>query len=528
MQYPTIRFHGSAGTVTGSCFAVETDAALVIVDCGLFQGSKTEKELNYRAFPFDIAQIDAVILTHAHIDHSGLLPKLTKQGYVGRIFATPATVDLCSVMLPDSGHIQEVEVEQRNRRNRLRACDIVEAIYTADDAFKMLHQFQSVPLERWQVVAPGVRVRFWNAGHLLGSASVEMEVSDEKPVRILFSGDLGPEHKLLQTGPVAPKGWDYVICESTYGDRDRLDATDAGRRKMLGEEVRLASRHMNGALIVPSFAVERTQELLADLILLMEQGEIPTCPIFIDSPLATRASEIFMAHKNDLEHGDVLARAMRSKNVRFTESVEQSKSLDYVQGFHIVIAASGMCEAGRIRHRLKNWLWRDEGTVLLVGFQAAGTLGRILADGAPTVRIQGEEIAVRARIRSMDAYSGHADGPELEQWLRERLPIAHAVFLVHGEEGALAAIKSRACNILPESKIYIPRLDSAFRLEDEGPSDISTSMPMPRIDPDLAGHRDWNNDYQALLQDLNDELRNAADDRSRGIIIRKIRRAIEA
>lgn len=526
MQYPIIRFHGAAGTVTGSCFAIETEAALVIVDCGLFQGSKTEKELNYRAFPFEIGDIDAVVLTHAHIDHAGLLPKLTRQGYEGRIFATPATVDLCGVMLPDSGHIQEVEVEQRNRRNRLRDREIVEPIYAADDAFKMLHQFRPVELESWLSIAPEIRIRFWNAGHLLGSASVEMEVGVDNPVRILFSGDIGPEHKLLQSGPVAPKGWDYVICESTYGDRDRIDATDAGRRKMLGDEVRMASRHMNGALIIPSFAVERTQELLADLMLLMEQSEIPSCPIFIDSPLATRASEIFVSHKGELEHGDILVRAMRSRDVRFTESVEQSKALDFVHGFHIIIAASGMCEAGRIRHRLKNWLWREEGTVLLVGFQAAGTLGRILLDGASTVRIQGEEVVVRARIRSLDAYSGHADGPELEHWLGERLPIAQAVFLVHGEQEALAAMKARAGKLVAEDKTYIPRIDSAFSLGSDGPIDISPSMPAPRIDPERAGHRDWNNDYQVLLQDLNDQLKRAADDKSRGVIIRKIRRAL--
>jgi metallo-beta-lactamase family protein len=528
MQYPVIRFHGAAGTVTGSCFAIETEAALVIVDCGLFQGSKTEKELNYRAFPFDVSQIDAVVLTHAHIDHSGLLPKLTRYGYAEKIFATAPTVDLCSVMLPDSGHIQEVEVEQRNRRNRLRDRSLVEPIYTADDAYRMLHQFQSVPLETWHVVAPGIKVRFWNAGHLLGSASVEIEISSEKPIRILFSGDIGPEHKLLQSGPVAPKNWDYVICESTYGDTDRIDATDARRRELLADEVRTASRHMNGALIIPSFAVERTQELLADLILLMEQSVLPSFPIFIDSPLATRASEIFVAHKGDLEHGDLLARAMKSKNVRFTESVEQSKALDHVHGFHVVIAASGMCEAGRIRHRLKNWLWREEGTVLLVGFQAAGTLGRILSDGASTVRIQGEEIAVRARIRSLDAYSGHADGPELEHWLRERLPIERAVFLVHGEEEALAAMRQRASNVVAENQVYIPRIDSAFSLQKDGPVDISEAMPPPRIDPQLAGHRDWNNDYQVLLQDLNEHLKSAADDKSRGVIIRRIRRALES
>jgi metallo-beta-lactamase family protein len=524
---PVIRFHGAAGTVTGSCFAIETERSFVLVDCGLFQGSKTEKELNYRAFPFDVAKIDSVILTHAHIDHAGLLPKLAKHGFHSSIFATAATVDLCGVMLPDSGHIQEVEVDQRNRRSRRRALVEVAPIYTASDAYEMLHQFRPVALEQWQSAAPDIRFRFWNAGHLLGSASVEMEIGAEKPVRVLFSGDIGPGNKLFEKGPTAPKGWDYVVCESTYGDRDRIDATSEARRNVLAREVEAAARHFNGALIIPSFAVERTQELLADLTLLMESGAISTVPIFIDSPLATRASEVFAAYKSELMHGDVLTRAMHSRRVTFTESVEQSKALDRMHGFHIVIAASGMCEAGRIRHRLKNWLWREEATVLLVGYQAAGTLGRILADGASTVRIQGEEIAVRARIRSIDAYSGHADGPELERWLAERAPVTGGVFLVHGEQAALAAMRSRAEARLGDCPVYIPHIDSAFELGATGPADISASTPLPRIDPAAAGHRDWNNDYQTLLQELTEQLRKAADDRSRGVIIRRIRRALK-
>lgn len=527
-SFPVIRFHGAAGTVTGSCFVVETDASLVIVDCGLFQGSKTEKELNYRAFPFDVTKVDAVILTHAHIDHSGLLPKLAKQGYAGSIFATAATADLCSLMLPDSGHIQEIEVEQRNNRSRHRALPQVDAIYTAADAYEMLHQFRSVDFETWQSVAPDIRFRFWNAGHLLGSASIEMEIGREKPTRILFSGDIGPDNKLFERHPDAPANWDYVICESTYGDRDRIDATSEARRQILAKEVETAARHFDGALIIPSFAVERTQELLADLMILMESGAIGSVPIFIDSPLATRASEIFASHKNELDKGDVLVRAMHSRSVKFTESVEQSKALDRMHGFHIIIAASGMCEAGRIRHRLKNWLWREEATVLLVGYQAAGTLGRILADGATTVRIQGEEIAVRARIRKIDAYSGHADGPELERWLRDRLPVSRGVFLVHGEDDALDAMRDRAAAILGNCPIYVPHLDSAFELGGSGAIDISASVPMPRIDPATAGHRDWNNEFQTLLQDVNDQVRAAPDDRSRGVIIRRLRRALDA
>jgi len=527
LRDPVLRFFGATRGVTGSCFAIETSDTFVLVDCGLFQGSKTEKQLNYREFPFNISSVDAVILTHAHIDHSGLLPKLTKSGFAGPIYATPATVDLCSVMLPDAGHIQEVEVDQRNRRYRQRGDEEVEPIYTADDAYQTLKRFQTVECERWQSVAPGVRFRFWNAGHLLGSVSIEMEIGSDHPVRILFSGDVGPDNKLFQAGPVAPKHWDYVVCESTYGDKDRVDATIEGRRQLLGREVRAASRHENGALIIPSFAVERTQELMTDLTLLMQQSEIKTVPIYIDSPLATRASEIFQKHRHDFNLGVALDRAMHAKNVHFTESVEQSKALDRVRGFHIVIAASGMCEAGRIRHRLKNWLWREEATVLLVGYQAAGTLGRLLADGTTPVKIQGEEITVRAHIRQIDAYSGHADGPELERWLRNRLPILHGIFLVHGEEAALTAMRQRAADCTPATPIFVPFIDSAFTLNEGGPTDISVSMPSPRIDPLTIGHRDWNNDYQALLQDINEQVRAAADDRSRAILLRKLRRVLQ-
>lgn len=524
---PRLSFHGAAGTVTGSCFSLEANGRHILIDCGMFQGSKSEKQLNYRAFPFDPRQIDAVILTHAHIDHSGLLPKLVKHGYAGPIYATRGTIDLCSVMLPDSAHIQEVEVDQLNRRNRRRAREVIEPIYTAEDAEATLTQFRPVALRQWQDLGYDIRICFWNAGHLLGSASVEIEISGEAGRRLLFSGDLGPAFKLLQTDPEAPQGWDYVICESTYGDRDRIDTTDAMRRQILQDEVNAAAQHQDGALIIPSFAVERTQELLADLVFLMEEKKILECPVIIDSPLATRATEIFKAHSGELDNGDLLERAIRSRFVRFTESVEQSKALDFVKGFHIVIAASGMCEAGRIRHRLKNWLWREEGTVLLVGFQAAGTLGRILQDGATTAKIQGEEIAVRARIRSIDVYSGHADGAELLAWLAARQPIREAIFLVHGEDQALAAMKERAAAVMGEHRIFVPHIDSTFRLDADGPVDLSTFVPPPRLDPAQAGHRDWNNDYQSLILDLQAQLRMAADDKARRAIVRKIRRALE-
>lgn len=523
---PIIRFLGAAGTVTGSCQLIEFGATKILVDCGLFQGSKTEKELNYRPFPFDPATIDAVILTHAHIDHSGLLPKLVKLGYDGPIFATPATTDLCSVMLPDSAHIQESEVEQLNRRNLRRGRHAVTPIYTAHDAAVAVTLFRQVRLGGWEKAADGMRFRFWNAGHLLGSTSVEIEIGTApSPLRLLFSGDIGPHHKLLQYDATAPTGWNYVICESTYGDVEREDATDEKRRSILRSEV-MAAAHPNGALIIPSFAVERTQELLTDLIYLMETGAIARYPIMIDSPLATRASEIFRRHAGELENGELLTRALQAKNVRFTETPEQSKAIDLTRGFHIVIAASGMCEAGRIRHRLKNWLWRDEGTVLLVGYQAAGTLGRILEDGASVVRIQGEDIRVRARIRKLEIYSGHADGNELAEWVRSRQPISAGVFIVHGEDTALDGFRKRLLEFLPEDQVIRPRLDAAFRLGPKGAVEISEGLPPPRIDPVRAGRTDWHNDFQSLVLDLQEELTKAADDKARGVVIRRMRRAL--
>ncbi|MDI7861720.1 MBL fold metallo-hydrolase [Rhizobiaceae bacterium n13] len=527
MSDPIIRFHGAAGQVTGSCHMVELQDSRILVDCGLFQGSKTEKELNYRPFPFIPDEIDAVILTHAHIDHSGLLPKLVKAGFGGPIYATPATVDLCAVMLPDSGHIQETEVEYLNQRNRRRGRQTVEPIYTAADAMAAMTQFRAVQFEQWQRAANGIRFRSWNAGHLLGSASIEMEVKGSaKPLRLLFSGDLGPDHKLLQYDPEAPAGWDYVICESTYGDTDRLEVSEARRRAELRSEVRAAVQP-HGALLIPSFAVERTQELLADLVFLMDAEEIPSCPIIIDSPLASRATKVFQQHLRELENGGLLAKALQARNVRFTDSVEQSKAIDFIRDFHIVIAASGMCEAGRIRHRLKNWLWREEGTVLLVGYQASGTLGRILEEGAPAVRIQGEEITVRARIRKLDLYSGHADGPELAAWVRERQPVSGAVFMVHGEAAAFDGFRERLHAFMPDERIIQPRLDSAYTLTAERSISFSEELPAPRIEAVHTGRADWHNDLQSLILDLQDELDNAADDKARGVVIRRVRRALE-
>ncbi len=523
-----LTFHGAAGAVTGSCFRLETDAGQVLIDCGMFQGSKTEKELNYRPFPFEPRKIAAVILSHAHIDHSGLLPKLVRFGFEGTIHATPATTDLASVMLPDSAHIQEFEVEQFNRRAARRNRDRVEPIYDGNDVAACLKLFRSHDLDNWFDVLPGMRARFWNAGHLLGSASVEIEIAQveaRSPLRLMFSGDIGPDSKLLHADPEGPSGVDYLICESTYGDVDRIDATANTRRALLCEEVRMAM-HPHGALLIPSFAVERAQELISDIGRLIAEGDLPDIPIYVDSPLATKATGVFARHHRDLEEGAVLMKGLRARNLHFTESVEQSKALDRLREFHIVIAASGMCDAGRIRHRLKNWLWRDEATVLFTGYQAEGTLGRILQDGARTVRIQGEEFVVRARIRSLDLYSGHADGPELADWIKARLPLSHDLFLVHGEPEGIEGLAGRLTGIVEPPRILRPVLDETFELTGEGARRQGGEM-RARLQPEQVARLDWHNDVSRLILDINDALAAETDEKARAVLIRRLRRALD-
>ncbi len=528
MNKTRLRFHGAAHGVTGSCFEVETEESRLLIDCGLFQGSKSERELNYGTFPFPASAIDATILTHAHIDHSGLVPKLVKHGFSGAIHATPASVDLCSVMLPDSAHIQELEVEQLNRRNAQRGRPAVTPIYTKEDAVDCMLLFRPQEYKIWFPVAEGVRARFWNAGHLLGSASVELELRQagkEEPMRLLFSGDIGPQHKLLHPGPEGPNTLDYVICESTYGDRERPEHSPEARRSELRAEI-LKAIDAGGPLLIPSFAVERTQELLVDLFLLMHDGDLPEFPIFVDSPLATRASRVFEQHADEIEHGHILRKALNASHIRFTETVEQSKAINRLRGFFVVLAASGMCEAGRIRHHLKGNLWRRGATVMLAGFQAQGSLGRILIDGASRVRIQGEEIEVNARIRQLDLYSGHADATELTTWIKERMPIGKTVFLTHGEETGLNGLRKRLSVLIDDERIIAPQLDDAFALRRDGAHRIEIEKPR-RLPPEKVARLDWHNDLSKLLLDVSETVGKAADERGRAAIIRRLRRALD-
>ncbi len=525
-----LTFCGAAGTVTGSCYWLQTETCQFLVDCGMFQGSKTLKELNYGAFPFDPEQIDFVLLTHAHIDHSGLIPKLVKKGFRGSIFATHGTLDLLTYMLPDSGYIQETEVARLNRRNQQRGRDAVAPIYTRQDATTALKSFSAVEYEQWCDVADSVRARYWNAGHILGAASIEVEVTTggngSHTTRLLFSGDIGPEHKLFHPDPDAPSNWDYVFCESTYGGRPRTDASPQSRRNILEHEVNTALSK-GGNLLIPVFAIERTQELLLDLSDLSDEGRIPNVPIFLDSPLAIKATEVFAKNAASLEDTNGKKNIFHRSNIRFTETVDESKAIARVHGGSIIMAGSGMCEAGRIRHHLKQNLWRKDATVLLVGYQAPGTLGNLLSQGLSSVKIQGEDLKVKAAIRQIDVYSGHADGEQLVSWLLDRRPINSAVFLTHGEDAGLEALRTdlQSAGVPPEL-IIVPSLDDTVDLLG-GKSKVKFKPKPHRLSPEFIGGRDWHNELAEFSLRLRDLLDTAADDKSRNVILRRISRALE-
>jgi metallo-beta-lactamase family protein len=330
---------------------------------------------------------------------------------------------------------------------------------------------------------------------------------------------------MLEPDPEAPTGFDYVICESTYGGKDRFERSEEKRRELMASEVNAAAAR-KGALLIPSFAVERTQEVVTDLVWLMEQGSVPKTTIFIDSPLANKASAIFKKHAKDLEHGEDLFRAFSSPLLKSTETVEDSKAIARFSGFHIVIAASGMCDAGRIRHHLKNHLWQSSTTVLLVGYQAGGSLGQILESGAPMVKISGEEIQVKATIRQFEDYSGHADGPELVQWLKERMPISRTVFLTHGEEAPQVALEEAITGVVVKSDCIIrPQLDDVYDLSGETCAFLE-SESNPRIDPAQVARPDWNNDLAGLHLDIDQEINRASDAKSKAVLIRRLKRAL--
>ena len=437
---PVLRFFGATGTVTGSRFLLDTPRARVLIDCGLFQGLKPLRLRNWSSFPVDPASIDAVALTHAHLDHSGYLPALVRHGFRGPIYATEHTHALAGIVLPDSAHIQEEDAGYANRRGTSKHVPAL-PLYTIADAERALDQFRVAAFFQAREVAPGVHATFLPAGHILGAALIRLAIDGPQPRTLLVSGDLGrPQHPIL-IPPADPPAADVVLVESTYGDRRHEDAEALARF----EETIVRTAARGGTIVIPSFAVDRTEVVLLYLRRLVGEGRVPNLPVYVDSPMALAALDVY---RQAIAEGGIEIRPdfagngdpFDPGNLIEARTVEESMAINEAQGASIIVSASGMASGGRVLHHLMRCLPDERNAVLLVGFQAEGTRGRALADGAREIKMHGRYVGVRAEVASVPAFSVHADRDEIVAWLRRAPRTPETVFIVHGEESAAQAL----------------------------------------------------------------------------------------
>ena len=433
-----IEFAGAAREVTGSCHILRVGGKTILLDCGMFQGRRSETREKNLKLPVPVNEIDAIVLSHAHIDHSGRLPLLTAKGYRGPIYATAATRDLCAIMLADSAHIQEKDAEFLARRKKEAAAPL----YGMRDATVAIERMIGLPYDTGFDVVPGVRATFTDAGHILGSASVALDCTENGVTkRIVFSGDVGRSGLPIIRDPNPPKGADFVILESTYGNREHQSIE--GARAQLAQVIRDTAKR-GGRVLIPAFSVGRTQEIVYDLHVLAREGAIPEIPIYVDSPLAIDATTVFAMHPEVFDQSEDLVRRVQDlfhyTQVTYTRTAAESKALNAQHGPMVIIAASGMMEAGRILHHLAHGAGDPRTTILIVGFQAEHTLGRRIVERAPAIKVFSEEIPLRARIEILNGYSAHGDRHELQRWL-DAVRDGGAgstphVCLVHGERAA--------------------------------------------------------------------------------------------
>lgn len=462
-----LTFHGAVRTVTGSRHLLEVNGTRILLDCGMFQGRRAEMYERNQHFPFDPASIDLVILSHAHIDHSGSLPNLVKSGFRGDIICTSATRDLCATMLPDSGYIQERDAEFVNKRRAKRGELPVEPIYTHADAVASLEYFITQGYYRQRRIAPGVDLTLLDAGHMLGSAIVVLDIQDrdeKRDVRLVFSGDLGRKGIPIIRDPDTVDYADVLILESTYGSRLHESYPDSERRL---ERIVVETYRRGGAVVIPAFAVGRTQQLVLSLHQLRVRGDIPDMPIYVDSPLADNATSVFRLHpecydddiREFMDHPDVRD-PFGFSGLRYTRSVEDSKKINFSREPCIIISASGMAEFGRVLHHLANRIQDRRTTVLITGWQAPHTLGRRLVDRVEVVRIFGEEYHNNAHIEVINGFSGHADRDELLGWLGKMDQRPQQIYLVHGEEESAMALQT-AIRDEYDIRATVPELDES-------------------------------------------------------------------
>ena len=474
-----VTFLGATKMVTGSNFLVEGAGKKFLIDCGMYQGSSKEEEKNDDDFLFDVNEIDFMLLTHAHIDHSGRIPKLYNTGYRKKIYATKATCDLCQIMLPDSGHIQEMETEWKNRKRERQGKEMLEPMYTAEEALKSCELLVPIQYDEIVDIDENIKVRFNDAGHMLGSSIIEIWVIENgKEEKIVFSGDIGNNDIPLLDSPTMIEDADYLVMESTYGGRLHMKNDNKANIFL---DVVSETLDKGGNVVIPSFAVGRTQEILYELNKIKEQRgdreffekyeKLMKAPVFVDSPLAVSATEIFKKNENlfeeevkeEMERGD---HPLEFPGLKFTTTVEESRALNETKIPSIIISASGMCDVGRIKHHLKHNLWNPNNTILFVGYQAPGTLGRKIVDGAKKVKIFGEEIAVNARIEYIEGYSGHADQEWLLNFVYSFIKKPKHIFLVHGEEEGQEILKQKieeTTNI----PVVIPDFAQTYTLDNE-------------------------------------------------------------
>ena len=474
-----ITFLGATKTVTGSNFLVEAAGKKFLVDCGMWQGSSELDTQNAEEFEFNVNEIDFMLLTHAHIDHSGRIPKLYKEGFRNKIYAHKATCDLCTLMLPDSGHIQEMESQWKNKKRLRKGEKEIPPIYTAEEALKCLEIFETVQYDQIIEITPEINVRFNDAGHMLGSSIIELWVKEDgKETKTVFTGDLGNNDLPLLDSPTMIESADYLVMESTYGSRKHLRNDEKAE---LFLNIVSETLDNGGTVVIPSFAVGRTQEIVYEINKLKEQKDdeefrrkyktLMKASVYVDSPLAISATEVFRENTNlfdeeiikEIERGD---NPLEFPGLEFTRTADESKALNEDQRPSIIISASGMCEVGRIKHHLKHNLWNPKSTILFVGYQAPGTLGHSIVDGAKTVKIFGEEIAVNARIEYIEGYSGHADQDGLMNFIYSFITKPKHIFLVHGEESAQQEFKER---VESESgiSVTIPEFGETYDMDEQ-------------------------------------------------------------
>jgi len=469
---------GAAGTVTGSNFLVENPLGKrVLVDCGMFQGGKRMELRNWREWDFDPSQINTLFLTHAHIDHSGRIPKLVRDGFKGRIFSTAPTAQLCGIMFLDSAHVQEMDARWQTRRNKREAKGEIKPLYTMEDAQNSLQYLTPVESDEIIHVEDGIRARLRNAGHILGSSILELWVKDsQQEIKIVFSGDIGKANQLILKDPAEIFNADYLFVESTYGNRLHKSFDDS--KAELLEAINYAVSH-GGKVIIPAFAVERTQEIIYVLSEFQRLGKLPDIPVYLDSPLAIKATEIFRRNKKyyDKEAKDIVnggSDPFSLPNLHYSETTDESVAINERKGPAIIIAGNGMCTAGRIKHHLKHNLWREGASIVIVGFQANGSLGRKIIDGQKTVKVFGQDVAVKAKVFTIGGFSAHADQNDLLEWVGNFAESKPRVFMVHGEPlvcGEFAELVKTRLGL----HTYVPRWRESLVLK---PKEFSAQAPV--------------------------------------------------